>query len=104
MTYNIYEPFEWDTFKAVSNYKKHGVDFFEAMTVWSDEYGIDLLNLDDSITEERWVRIGCSVKNRLLVVVYTERNNYEQTRIISTRKASRPEQDIYNINLKMVMK
>lgn len=44
MTYITNIPFEWDLVKADSNYKKHGVDFYEAMTIWSDENGIDLLN------------------------------------------------------------
>ncbi|MDD4976208.1 MAG: BrnT family toxin [Bacteriovorax sp.] len=80
-------PFEWDLVKADSNYKKHGVDFYEAMTTWSDENGIDLLNLDDSQLEERWIKIGYSIKTRLLVVVYSEKNNGEQLRIISVSVA-----------------
>lgn len=104
MTYNIYESFEWDTFKAVSNYKKHGVDFFEAMTVWSDEYRLELLNFDESQTETRWIRIGYSIKERLLVVVYSEKNSLNQIRLISARKATKQEQYQYDINILMVMK
>ncbi|MDD4976947.1 MAG: BrnT family toxin, partial [Bacteriovorax sp.] len=59
-------------------------------------------NLDDSQLEERWIKIGYSIKTRLLVVVYSEKNNGEQLRIISVRKVTKKEQQQYDINIKMV--
>ena len=55
--------------------------------------------LDDplhSTNEDRLVQIGISYKNRLLVVVYTERG--DNTRIISARKATRKERNNYESN------
>ena len=101
MTYNSFDPFEWDSLKAISNFKKHGIDFFEASTIWSDQNGIDLLNTDGS-DEIRWVRIGHSVKARLLVTVYVEKN-IDTIRIISSRKATNKERQFYDFNLKMVI-
>jgi len=32
--------FEWDTRKAVSNLRKHGVSFEEASTIFSDDHAL----------------------------------------------------------------
>ncbi|MBI4699528.1 MAG: BrnT family toxin, partial [Nitrospirae bacterium] len=48
--------------------------------------------------EDRLILIGNSVKNRLLVLVYTERG--EKIRIISTRKATKKERKQYEENAK----
>jgi uncharacterized DUF497 family protein len=88
--------FEWDTQKAISNLKKHGVSFEEASTVFQD---ILSLTIDDplySMEEDRMVLIGTSRKNRLLVVVHIERGNI--IRIISARKATRKERNSYESN------
>ena len=104
MTYSHIGPFEWDQMKADSNYKKHGVDFYEAMTVWSADYRLELLNSDEAQTEIRWIRIGYSIKAKLLVVIYTEKNEGEQIRIISARSATKKEELQYNSNICMVIK
>jgi hypothetical protein len=90
--------FEWDPQKAKSNLKKHGVSFEEASTAFQD---ILSLTIDDplhSIDEERVVLIGMSNKNRLLVVVHTERE--DNIRIISARKATKEERESYESNEK----
>ncbi len=90
--------FEWDPQKAKSNLKKHGVSFEEASTAFQD---ILSLTIDDplhSIDEERVVLIGMSNKNRLLVVVHTERG--DNIRIISARKATKEERESYESNEK----
>lgn len=87
--------FEWDAFKAESNFKKHGVTFSEAMTVWLDKSSWEELGLH-SLEEERWLRLGLSRKGRVLLVVYTERIIGEKIRIISARKANRTETDQYD--------
>ncbi len=101
MTYNSFDPFEWDSEKAISNFKKHGIDFYEASTIWSDANGIDLMNNDET-DEIRWIRIGYSIKTRLLIAVYVE-NYFGSIRLISSRKATMKEQQYYNFNLKMVI-
>jgi len=48
--------------------------------------------------EDRFILIGNSYKNRLLVVVHTEREN--RIRIISARKATKKERKQYEENAK----
>jgi len=48
---------------------------------------------DHSITEERYVTFGVSEKGRLVVVSHTEKD--ETIRIISARKASKGERELY---------
>lgn len=81
--------FEWDSEKAKSNMSKHGVSFEEAKTVFYDDFARMFFDEDHSLDENRFILIGYSNKNRLLVVSFTERNNI--VRIISTRKAQRNE-------------
>lgn len=81
--------FEWHAGKARSNAKKHGVDFEEAATVFSDKLSLTIPDPDHSDDEERWVVLGSSIRGRLLVVVFTERG--ASIRIISARCATRRE-------------
>jgi len=75
--------YEWDTHKAKSNLRKHGIDFADATTVFSDDYALTIP--DDDPAEERFVTIGMDALRRILVVVCTWRS--ERIRIISARKA-----------------
>ena len=86
-TYNIIMLFEWDSKKAISNLKKHGVDFADAVTVLEDERAITIL--DDYPDEERFVTVGMDSFGRILVVVYAWRDS--RIRIISARKATAKE-------------
>ena len=88
--------FEWDDDKADSNYKKHGVRFSEAATVWLDASAIEVPDPEHSQNEERWIRLGMSRKANLLVVVYCEKIEGERVRIISARTASPFESKQYN--------
>ena len=81
--------FEWDTKKAIANEQKHGVSFEEASTVFADSFSLTIHDPLHSENEDRFVIIGISHKNRLLVVVHTEQNN--NIRIISARKATKNE-------------
>jgi hypothetical protein len=64
---------------------KHGLDFKDAHEVF---LGPRLVRFDtrDDYGEERWVAIGF-LKNRVVVMVYTEDDIDEVVRIISLRKA-----------------
>ena len=84
--------FEWDKLKARQNLQKHQVDFTEASTVFVDTLSISIPDPDHSEDEERWVTIGLSNRQRLLVVVHTEE---EMIRIISARTADRLERRKY---------
>jgi uncharacterized protein len=85
--------FEWDKQKADRNAIKHGVSFEEAKTVFADSNSVTIADLEHSIDEDRYIDIGISNLGRLLVVVYTERDNY--IRIISSRCATNREIRIY---------
>ena len=85
--------FEWDTRKARQNLQKHHVDFSEASTVFADTLSITIPDPDHSEDEERWVTMGLSNRQRLLVVVHTEEE--ETIRIISARLANHLERRKY---------
>jgi uncharacterized DUF497 family protein len=85
--------FEWDNQKAQSNLLKHGVSFDEAVSVFGDALALTFSDSDHSMDEDRSRTYGISTKERLLVIVHTERRN--SIRIISARKATRYEKDIY---------
>jgi uncharacterized protein len=86
--------FEWDEEKAKANLKKHRVSFEEATTVFLDPFSITIFDPDHSENEQRYIDIGSSGKNRVLVVIYTERGS--NIRIISCRKATSLESKFYN--------
>lgn len=68
---------------------KHGVSFEEASTAFRDKMSITINDPLHSEDEDRFVLIGYSDNNRLLVIVHTDRNN--RTRIISARIATKKE-------------
>ncbi len=85
--------FQRDEKKSNSNYRKHGITFEEAKTVFNDPFAITITDPDHSISEERYIDLGFSINNRLLVVWYTEQNNF--IRIIGSRKATNIERKEY---------
>ncbi len=85
--------FEWNEIKASANLRKHGVSFEEATTVFGDIWSITINDPLHSDAEDRFIIIGRSYKNRLVVVVHTERG--DKVRIISARLAARRERDFY---------
>lgn len=88
--------FEWNDVKARSNLDKHGVSFQEATTIFADSKSFTIPDPLHSKLEKRHVILGCSYRDRLLVVVHTERGN--NIRIISARLASRRERKQYEEN------
>ena len=94
MNYN----FEWDPRKARSNYRKHGIRFEEAATVFRDPRALTIFDTDHSEHEDRWITMGISKKGRLLIVCHTfieENSDSVSIRIFSSRKATRKESDLY---------
>lgn len=85
--------FQWNPQKALSNLQKHGVSFEEAATVFGDPLAITISDPAHSVGEIRWLTLGMSRSQRLLVVVHTERN--KQIRLISARLATRRERIDY---------
>ena len=87
--------FEWDARKERRNLQKHGVGFDEASTVYAGTLSITIPDPDHSDEEERWVTIGLSHRQRLLVVVHTEDDEQQIVRIISARPADPGERREY---------
>jgi uncharacterized DUF497 family protein len=85
--------FEWDDEKAELNFKKHGVGFDEAATVFDDLFNIDFYDPKHSASEHRLLMVGESNKLRLLIVSYTERD--DKIRIISARELTAQERRNY---------
>ncbi len=78
--------FAWDPRKAEANRRKHDVTFDEAKSVFSDHLAATFPDPTPSRLEERWVTIGYSFLQRLLLVVHVEQS--ETIRIISARLAT----------------
>ena len=90
---------EWDSRKAASNEKKHGISFEEAQSVFFDEQALLLEDPQPRHEEERFILLGLSASLRLLVVVHALRER-DVIRIISARKATRKETREYEIRLR----
>ena len=88
--------FEWDPSKARKNIKIHGVSFDEASTAFKDVLSLTIYDPLHSAEEDRFILIGNSYKNRLLVIVHTERGN--KIRIISARITTKNERKHYEEN------
>ena len=85
--------FEWDERKNRTNIRKHGLDFADALEVFA---GPTLIRLDTrrDYGEDRWIGIGIT-RSRVVVLVYTERDDGETIRIISMRKALKHERKLF---------
>jgi uncharacterized DUF497 family protein len=83
---------EWDARKAASNLRKHGIDFADAALVFEDDLALTRRDLH-SHHEERFVTLGCDPQGRLLVLVYTWRE--DRLRLISARQATSKEHRQY---------
>ena len=91
--------FEWDSKKARSNERKHGVSFEEAESVFFDEQALLVEDPQPADGEERFVLLGLSASLRVLVVVHALRER-DAIRIISARRATRAEKQSYQSRLR----
>jgi uncharacterized DUF497 family protein len=87
--------FEWDEGKSRKNLDKHLVSFERASLVFKDPQFLSLP--DEYEFEERWRTMGLVNGVVVLLVVHTMRrdNDEDVIRIISARKATRREREIY---------
>ena len=85
--------FEWNKEKARANKRKHGISFNEALFVFADPLSITRPDPDHSETESRFITIGNSQKNQLLMVCHADRE--DRIRIISARKVTKNEKRKY---------
>lgn len=88
---------EWNPEKAQTNLRKHRVSFEEAQTVFNDPIFITVLDVEHSITEDRYITIGQSNRNRILLIAHAEKNG--RIRIISAREVTRYERNFYTEGL-----
>jgi len=83
----------WDSKKAAANPKNHdGVTFEEAQNVLLDPFALTRED-SDSVDEQRFISLGMGSKGRILMVVYTYRD--ETIRFISAWKANEPQRRRY---------
>ena len=83
--------YQWDPNKARINLRKHGIAFADAVLVFEDTAAITIE--DERREEERYITIGMDAQSRVLVVVFTWRN--DSIRIISARKSTLLEREQY---------
>ena len=85
--------FDWDPQKALATFRRRGISFEEAATVLDDWRQVTTEDVEHSIHEQRWTTIGLSEQARLLVVTWTAREG--RVRVISARRASKRERNVY---------
>lgn len=74
----------WDPDKAAANLDKHGVDFRDAATVFTDTLSATFPSENHSESEARFLTIGESTKGELLVVAHTEEDDINPSHQRST--------------------
>ena len=84
---------DWDSQKADANLRENGVSFAEAATVLTDNFAL-MREDPDAIGEQRFVSLGMSATDVLLVVVYTHREP-DAYRLISSWKANKLQRKQY---------
>ncbi len=87
--------FAWDRRKARSNLEKHGISFEEAQSVFLDENARLIDDPDHSAEEERFVLLGFSFQARCLIVNHCYRESGAIIRLISARRATAQEEQMY---------
>ncbi len=87
--------FEWDEQKNLSNIRKHGVDFRDALTIF--EHPMLEWEQDDAQAEHGETRINAIglIEGLEVFAVYTERDEGQTIRLISVRQANRYEREEY---------
>lgn len=85
--------FEWDRNKASSNFKKHGVSFQEAATVFGDSLALTFNDPDHYVGEHRLLTFGVTRTGKYVVVSHTELER--SMRINSARLMTKQERKIY---------
>ena len=88
------DSFVWNADKALTNWRKHGVRFEEAVTVFADP--LFVLVEASRNAEAREAAIGFDTMGRLLYVVHIEFEG-DHIRIISARRAEPQEESEYAV-------
>ena len=90
--------FAWDINKEKVNIQKRGITFEQASYVFSDPFALSKYDDEHSEDEDRWILLGKSLNENILVVVHTFRkdDDTEFVRIISARRATKKERQAYH--------
>ena len=87
--------FTWDEDKHKINKRKHKISFEEASSVFDDDYAVYFDDESHSYDEDRFIIIGVSKLDRLLLVCHCYREDDLIIRIISARRATKTESGLY---------
>ena len=87
--------FAWDRRKAGTNLVRHGISFEEAQSVFLDESARLIDDPDHSEEEDRFLLLGYSFQARCLIVSHCYRESDSVIRLISARRATSHEEEIY---------
>ena len=90
--YILYVKFEWDINKRLANIEKHGYDFRVAVNIFEDT----VVEIPQRRNDEARILALGILNNHVIAVVYTWRG--KARRIISARKASRKERNLFESN------
>jgi uncharacterized DUF497 family protein len=89
--------FDWDQWNVQKNEFKHGISALEAESAFYDTDAAIFADIYHSTrTEQRWILYGKSMFHNVLMIAFTIRN--KMIRVISARKASRKERNVYEKN------
>ena len=93
--------FSWDEAKNAGNQRKHGVSFDAAKLVFNDPLHVTRQDRIEN-GEQRWQTVGMAGGVVLLLVAHTWHesetptgSHTEHIRIISARRATKPERKVY---------
>ena len=85
--------FDWDQWNIQKNEEKHGISVLEAQSAFYDKKILIFDDTEHSSQEERYICYARSAYNNTLMIAFTIRN--KKVRIISARKASKKERNVY---------
>lgn len=91
--------YAWDTEKEKKNIEKHGLPLRAGIAVFEDPNVIEFLDDREDYGEDRYVLIGHDKRTNILYVCYTMRGHF-LTLLISVRKATKREVQLYQSNLR----
>jgi uncharacterized DUF497 family protein len=96
---NMVPQFEWDAAKASRNRNKHRITFEAAVTAFDDPLQLRSYDATHATAqEERETLVGRMDNGVIVTIVFTQR--WDAMRLISARRAQRPERTKYYENEK----
>ena len=89
--------FEWDEAKCDANVRKHGIDFVDAIKIFS---GPIVTRRDDRFDYGEVRNVSTGLIDGLLIVTVVHTDRHGTKRIISARRASHQERNLYETALR----